>query len=67
MPEKDVGYYEKYDVSRKDGKEDPDAVYFVLNISKDPKAMEAALYYAELLENETLYSDLEYMEMEFYK
>lgn len=66
MSDSKRGYYPKYIVERADGKEDIDPVYFVLNIRKDTDAMAAALYYAELTENEKLLDDLEALDEKFF-
>ena len=47
MPE---GLYDKYTVTKKRGETDPEAIYFVLRIDKDPKARIAAAVYAVLCE-----------------
>jgi hypothetical protein len=40
------GLYDKYDIVKKNGQTDPEAVYFVLRLDTDPHARAAALAYA---------------------
>ncbi len=40
------GFYDKYDVVKKDGNTDPDADYFVLRLDNDQHARIAAYHYA---------------------
>lgn len=41
------GLYDKYDIVKKNGQTDPEAVYFVLRLDTDPHARVAALAYAQ--------------------
>ncbi len=41
------GLYDKYDIVKKNGQTDPEAVYFVLRLDTDPHARIAALAYAQ--------------------
>jgi len=52
------GYYQKYNVSRVDGKNVDDHHFFVLDISTDSHAVEAAEYYAQITGNLELLKDL---------
>jgi hypothetical protein len=40
------GLYDKYDIVKKNGQTDPEAIYFVLRLDTDPHARAAALAYA---------------------
>ena len=40
------GLYDKYDIVKKNGQTDPNAIYFVLRLDTDPHARAAALAYA---------------------
>lgn len=56
MPE-NVGFYDKFNVSRKDGRDAPGgdragAVYFTLDLAHDPFAKAAVLAYADACEAE---------------
>ena len=43
------GFYIKYDVKKKEGETDPEAVYLVLRLDTDGDARSAADYYATLI------------------
>ena len=56
------GYYNKYNVTKKDGTPvDPKAVYFVLRLDTDPVAQLVLAYYAELIarDNPRLSKDIQ--------
>jgi len=46
------GLFNKYEVVKHDGLQDPNAEYFVLRIDSDPHARKAALVYAESIQEE---------------
>jgi len=45
------GFYNKYDVKKKEGETDPDAVYLVLRLDTDEHARSAAKLYTALVRN----------------
>ncbi len=47
MTQQTRGLYNKFQVTRTDGQQDPDAVYFVLNVGSDRIARSALFVYAE--------------------
>lgn len=58
IPDENRGWYEKYIITKANGNPvDPDAVYFVLRIDKDPAARAALRKYAEKTANEALAKD----------
>lgn len=61
VPARRKGWQEKYEIYKTDGTPtDPEAIYFPLRLDTDPRAREAALFYAGLIEavNPELANDL---------
>ena len=52
------GLEHRYHVSRVDGKEKPEAKYFVLDPANDPAAYYALVEYADVTNNKELASDI---------
>lgn len=48
------GLYDKYDIVKKNGQTDPNAIYFVLRLDTDPHARAAALAYANSIKPSNL-------------
>lgn len=59
MPEENVGYYEKYNVTRKDGKDVSGHEFFVLDLTSDANAIAAAMFYASATKNLELLRDVQ--------
>jgi hypothetical protein len=55
------GLYDKYDIVKKNGQTDPNAVYFVLRLDTDPHARIAALAYANSIKPSNLNLSMDIM------